>query len=159
MQDPKQLWELVSDSEEETLALGRRLGEVCSGGEILLLDGPLGAGKTRLANGLAQGLGIMQPVISPTYVILRSYTGSRALTLHHFDFYRLGGDNDLDTVGVEDCLDDDSVVLAEWPGRCPGAFDEFTLALQIDPIGENERRIIAWAGALAGEEFVAIGKK
>jgi tRNA threonylcarbamoyladenosine biosynthesis protein TsaE len=142
--DPTLLWELVSRSEEETVALGRRLGEACRGGEIILLEGPLGAGKTCLAGGVAAGLGIAQPAVSPTYVILRSYPSPRGLTLHHLDFYRLSGDEDLDTIGLEDCFGPETVILAEWPSRCPHAFPEFTLRLELALIGETTRRIKAY---------------
>lgn len=142
------LCEFVSHHEEETLDLGRRLGRACQGGEVLLLEGPLGAGKTCLAGGIAEGLGIGQPAVSPTYVILRSYTGSRGLTLHHLDFYRLGGDEDLDTIGLEDCFGEESIILAEWPSRCPHAFPEFTLLLQIEAAGEESRRMRVYRGNL-----------
>jgi tRNA threonylcarbamoyladenosine biosynthesis protein TsaE len=140
--------EFLSRREEETVKLGRRLGKACQGGEVILLEGPLGAGKTCLAGGIAQGLEIAQPAVSPTYVILRSYASPRGLTLHHLDFYRLGGDEDLETIGLEDCFGEDRVILAEWPSRCPRAFPEFTLLLQLDLAGETARRIQAFAGTL-----------
>lgn len=137
----KTIMEWVSPNEEATIELGRRLGQACRGGEIILMEGPLGAGKTCLAGGLAEGLGIAEPAVSPTYVIMRSYTGARGLTLHHLDFYRLGGDEDLDTVGLEDCLTEDAVVLIEWPSRCPAALEEYTLLLELEPVGESQRRL------------------
>jgi tRNA threonylcarbamoyladenosine biosynthesis protein TsaE len=157
--EPTLIWELETRREEETIELGRRLGEACHGGAVILLEGPLGAGKTCLAGGIAEGLGIAEPAVSPTYVILRSYAGSRGLTLHHLDFYRLGGDEDLETIGLEDCFGEDSVILAEWAGRCPGAFPEFTLWLEIELVGETARRIRAYAGALpVGEGLRGLGQ-
>lgn len=144
------IWEWVSPSEEATIELGRRLGRACQGGEVILLEGPLGAGKTCLAGGLAEGLGIAEPAVSPTYVILRSYAGARGLTLHHLDFYRLGGDEDLETIGLDDCFSEDSVVLIEWPSRCPAVFEEFTLLMELEPAGESERRIRVKRGPLPG---------
>jgi tRNA threonylcarbamoyladenosine biosynthesis protein TsaE len=79
---------------------------------------------------------------------MRSYHGAQGLTLYHFDFYRLGGDEDLDTIGLEDCLREDAVVLAEWPSICPGAFPEYTLRLELDAVDADTRRIRAFAGAL-----------
>ena len=146
---PHPLWEFTSHGEEETVDLGRRLGRACRGGEVILLEGPLGAGKTCLAGGIAEGLGIDQPAVSPTFVIVRSYGGARGLTLHHMDFYRLGGDADLETIGLEDCFAETSVILAEWPSRCPHAFERFSLLLQIDVLDENTRRLRAWGGGLA----------
>ncbi|MEN6625097.1 MAG: tRNA (adenosine(37)-N6)-threonylcarbamoyltransferase complex ATPase subunit type 1 TsaE [Candidatus Sumerlaeia bacterium] len=148
------LWQFLSPSEDATVDLGRRIGAACRGGEVILLDGPLGAGKTCFAGGLAAGLGIDEPAVSPTFVILRSYRGDRGLTLHHFDFYRLGGEGDLDTIGFEDCLTDDAVVLIEWPERCPSLFEQFTLALKLEVIDEASRRITAWPGLLAHEHLV-----
>ena len=142
------LWELITQGESQTIELGRRLGRACRGGEILLLDGPLGAGKTCLTGGIAQGMGITEPAVSPSYVILRSYLSPDGLTLHHLDFYRLAGGSDLETVGVDDCLSPDAVVVTEWPGRCPDAFDAFTLAIQIHAIDERRRRLSAVAGTL-----------
>lgn len=142
--------EWVSPSEEATIRLGRRLGRACRGGEVILLEGPLGAGKTCLAGGLAEGLAIAEPAVSPTYVILRSYRGARGLTLHHLDFYRLGGDEDLETIGLEDCFGEDAVVLIEWPSRCPAVLDQFTLLLELEPVGEAARRVRAVPGPLAG---------
>jgi tRNA threonylcarbamoyladenosine biosynthesis protein TsaE len=147
------LWERLSRSDDESIELGRRLGRSCGGGEIILLEGPLGAGKTRLAGGIAQGLGIARPVTSPTYLILRSYDAPRGLTLHHVDFYRLSSQDELATVGLEDCLGERSVVVVEWPERCPHAFDAWTLALRIEIVDDATRRIGAFAGGLPHERF------
>jgi len=153
------LWEFLSRGEAETLGLGRRLGAACTGGEVILLEGPLGAGKTRLAGGLAQGLGIARPLASPTYVILRTYESPRGLTLHHLDFYRLSGDADLETVGLEDCLGERSVIVAEWPERCPHAFDAWTLLLKINFADDESRRLTAHRGALTlPEAFQTAGE-
>jgi tRNA threonylcarbamoyladenosine biosynthesis protein TsaE len=154
---PQLLWEITSRGEEETVELGRRLGRACRGGEVILLEGSLGAGKTCLAGGIAAGLGIDQPAVSPTFVIMRSYTGARGLTLHHMDFYRLGGDHDLETIGLEDCFSEDSVILAEWPSRCPHAFEDFSLLLEIEVLDENGRRLRAYAGGLPAPEPLAEG--
>ena len=97
---------------------------------------------------IAEGLGVAQTVNSPTFVILRSYTGDRGLTLHHLDFYRLSGDADLETVGLEDCFAPDAVVVVEWPAICPGAFDAFTLTLRIEIVDETTRRLHAVVGSL-----------
>jgi tRNA threonylcarbamoyladenosine biosynthesis protein TsaE len=142
------LWEIVTHGDARTRALGRRIGRACRGGEIFLLDGPMGAGKTCLAGGIALGLGIEQPAISPTFVIMRAYDGARGLTLFHFDFYRLGGDGDLDTIGLDDCFGPGGVILAEWPSRCPHAFDAATLTLRIEVTGEKTRHVTALPGGL-----------
>lgn len=155
-QTQREVLDWTSPGEEATIEFGRRLGRACAGGEVFMLEGPLGAGKTCLAGGLAEGLGIGEPAASPTYVILRSYAGGRGLTLHHLDFYRLGGDEDLETIGLEDCFGEDSVVLIEWPSRCPSVLERFTLRLDLEQVGENERRIRVTRGELpAGQELLA----
>lgn len=130
-------------------AFGRELASRMRGGEVVLLRGELGAGKTCLAGGVAEGLGIGEPAVSPTYVLHRRYRGSRGTTLEHFDFYRLGGDDDLDALGLEDCLGPDSVVLVEWPERCPSAFeeDEIWLEVAIEVRGEARRVLVRGPGA------------
>ena len=143
---PPLLWESVSDSEDETHEIGKWVGEHCRGGEIILLDGPLGAGKTCLAGGVAEGLGINQPVLSPAFILMRTYPSPRGLLLFHLDFYRLGGLSDLETIGLEDCFGANSVLLVEWPSRIPEAFPDFSLALQMGWIGPEQRRIRALGG-------------
>ena len=143
--------EIILHSEVETRACAARLAAQCRGGEIILLEGPLGAGKTCFAGGFAAGLGIEGPSPSPTFVLLRSYASPRGLTLHHFDFYRLSGDDDAASVGLEDCLTPDAIVLIEWASRCPRAIEEFTLRLEFSPQPvENERLLQIKRGALAG---------
>lgn len=148
------LWEYSSSSPEITQALGRWLGQQLQGGEIFLLDGNLGAGKTCLTSGLAQGMGIGEPTISPTYIILRSYDAPSGLTLHHFDFYRLSGSEDLETVEFEDCLNDESAVVIEWPERCPEVYDEYSLRLELHTPKEQpeSRTIRAYPGVLPIED-------
>jgi tRNA threonylcarbamoyladenosine biosynthesis protein TsaE len=133
--------ELNSNSPEETAALADRIARACSGGELILLDGPMGAGKTCFASGFAAGLGIAEPAVSPTFVIMRAYDSPRALTLYHFDFYRLLGPGDLDSVGFEDCLRPDAIVLVEWPSRCAEALESPTLHIRIEPVSDTARSI------------------
>ncbi|MBI1785617.1 tRNA (adenosine(37)-N6)-threonylcarbamoyltransferase complex ATPase subunit type 1 TsaE [Candidatus Sumerlaeota bacterium] len=127
-----------SASPEETETLGRSLGSLLRGGEVILLRGELGSGKTCFAGGVASGLGIREPAVSPTYIILRSYANPRGLTLHHIDFYRLGDDADAEALGIEECHAQDAVALVEWPERCPRAFMDFTLELRFILPGASE---------------------
>jgi tRNA threonylcarbamoyladenosine biosynthesis protein TsaE len=142
------LWEIECASEDATLELGRRIGAACRGGEIILAEGALGAGKTCLANGLGEGLGLDEPAASPTFVLMRSYVGRRGLTLHHLDFYRLASAADVETIGLEDCFADDAVVYIEWPDRCPGAVDAWTLRLRLTATGDASRYVRAFPGPL-----------
>jgi len=98
---------------EDTLALGRSLGEKLSAGSVILLVGPLGAGKTVLAKGIARGLGITDEIASPTYTIVSEYRREGAW-LHHIDLYRIEGRDQLENLGLEDLVRGDSVVVVEW---------------------------------------------
>jgi len=101
-----------------TAALGERAAGLLRGGEIILLWGPLGAGKTCFSQGLARGLGIEGEVASPTFTLVNTYPGRP--TLHHLDFYRIGPEHDLADVGVPAVLDEvwdgAAVAVVEWPG-------------------------------------------
>lgn len=144
----KPYWMLESDSPERTFELARDLGRQLVGGEVILLRGELGAGKTLFASGLAEGMGIAEPAVSPTFIIMRAYRAPGALELHHYDFYRLSGEDDVETLGVEDSQRPDVVALIEWPERAPSAFPLWTLELRLEPTGEESRRIAGRWGDL-----------
>ncbi len=120
----------------ETLALAARLGAVLTPGDCLGLDGPLGAGKTVFVRGLVQGAGAVDRVRSPTFVLHAVYPGP--LTLHHLDLYRLEAGVDLRTLGVEELLESD-VVVVEWAERAQPGW--FTARCRIEPEGGDRRRI------------------
>lgn len=107
---------LISASAEETCYIGKSLGEACSGGEIFLLSGDLGAGKTCLIQGLAQGLGVKGKVNSPTFNIMKIYKPKKEgiKTFCHIDAYRLKSGKDLENIGFDDYLKPDSVIAIEW---------------------------------------------
>lgn len=102
----------------ETFALGRRAAALLRGGEVLLLHGGLGAGKTCFVQGLCAGLAVEAEVVSPTFTLVNSYDGR--LRVHHLDFYRLDAGSDLDDIGLPDLLDEvadgAAILAAEWPG-------------------------------------------
>jgi tRNA threonylcarbamoyladenosine biosynthesis protein TsaE len=97
---------------DDTRALGVELADLLRAGDLVVLVGPLGAGKTALTQGIGRGLGVREPVTSPTFVIARVHTGGR-LPLVHVDAYRLGGVDELDGLDLETSLDD-SVTVVEW---------------------------------------------
>ena len=99
------VWE--THTPEETFELGRSLGEKAVAGQIYCLDGDLGTGKTVFTQGFAAGLGIEEPVNSPTFTIVQQYDGGR-LPMYHFDVYRIG------EIGYEDCFYGEGVCLIEW---------------------------------------------
>jgi len=109
---------LVTGSADQTLALGRRAARRLRGGEVLLLYGPLGAGKTCFVQGLCRGLGVGEEVTSPTFTLANRYTGR--LVVHHLDFFRVGPDQSLTDIGVQAVLEEveggGAVLVVEWPG-------------------------------------------
>jgi tRNA threonylcarbamoyladenosine biosynthesis protein TsaE len=130
---------LVSRSEEETAAAGRDLATTLRPGDVLLLSGNLGAGKTAFVRGLAEGLGLDPEVVSsPTFTIVHEYRGGR-LVLYHADLYRLEKAATED-IGLEEMGVKDGVLAIEWPDRLthalPGA-----RGVRIDIVDENTRRI------------------
>ena len=100
-------------SPEETYEIGRRMGSEARPGLVITLDGDLGAGKTLFTKGFAEGLGITEPVSSPTFTILLEYEGGR-MPLYHFDVYRIGDPAEMEEVGFDDYIYGDGATLIEW---------------------------------------------
>lgn len=103
-----------TESPQDTYALGRELGEQSGAGTVYTLIGDLGVGKTVFTQGFAEGLGIGEPVNSPTFTILQIYEGGR-LPLYHFDVYRIADVEEMEEIGYEDCFYGEGVCLIEWP--------------------------------------------
>jgi len=134
------LLDLNSTSEQQTLQLGKALGELLPSGSLVLLRGDLGAGKTCLATGVARGLGVDSsvPITSPTYTLLNCYEGR--LPLYHFDLYRLAGDEELEELGFDEYFHGDGVALVEWPERCP-ELELSALLVDMAYVDEQQRHI------------------
>ena len=98
---------------EDTYAFGKSLGETAKAGEVYCLNGDLGVGKTVFTQGFASGLGIREPVNSPTFTIVQQYDDGR-LPLYHYDVYRIGDVEEMEEVGYEDCFYGEGVCLIEW---------------------------------------------
>ena len=113
-------------------------------GDIIAFYGDLGAGKTAFTRGLARGLGIKEPVTSPTYTIVNEYLGGR-LPLFHFDMYRLGSSDELFDIGWEDYLARNGVCAVEWSERVADAM-EAPLVICIEKTGETSRKITIEGG-------------
>ena len=105
------IWQ--SNSEKETFAVAEEIARQASPGDIYLLEGDLGVGKTVFAKGFALGLGITEPITSPTFTIIQEYEQGR-LPFYHFDVYRIGDISEMDEVGYEDCFYGEGVTLIEW---------------------------------------------
>ena len=98
---------------KETYDLGVKMGEQAQAGQVICLNGDLGVGKTVFTQGFAAGLGITEPVNSPTFTIVQQYEDGR-LPLYHFDVYRIGDISEMDEIGYEDCFYGQGVTLIEW---------------------------------------------
>ena len=129
--------ELVTDSPEATEAAGERLARHLRAGDLLLLEGPLGAGKTTFVRGLARGLGTRGDVMSPTFQLVRVYPGP--LQLAHADLYRLERASELAQLGFDELLDE-GVLVVEWGDRLAEAPDAAARVL-LEPVDETHRRI------------------
>ena len=131
--------EILTGSEAATEAAGERLGESLTAGDVVLLYGDLGAGKTAFVRGLARGIGAdPAEVSSPTFTIVQEYPGR--LTLYHVDLYRLE-EREVDDLGLEELVLGDGVVAIEWAERWRGRPDD-VIEVRIEHAGEDERRIL-----------------
>ena len=142
------MMQITTHSADETQALGQKLASRLAPGDVIAYFGDLGAGKTAFTRGLAQGLGITDPVTSPTYTIVNEYLGGR-LPLFHFDMYRLSSADDLFDIGWEDYLDRGGVCAVEWSENVTEAMAG-AVSVTIDVLGENTRRI-----TISGGDFLA----
>ena len=122
---------LESYSAAETFAYGKALGEKAAQGEVYSLTGDLGVGKTVFTQGVAAGLGITEPVSSPTFTILHSYEEGR-IPLYHFDVYRIGDVEEMEEIGYEDCFYGEGVCLVEWAGQIQEILPEDCIRIIIE---------------------------
>ncbi|MBR3339264.1 MAG: tRNA (adenosine(37)-N6)-threonylcarbamoyltransferase complex ATPase subunit type 1 TsaE [Lachnospiraceae bacterium] len=118
-------------SPEETYMLGKKIGEAACPNTVYALNGDLGVGKTVFTQGLAAGLGIDEPVTSPTFTILQNYDGGR-LPFFHFDVYRIGDIEEMDEIGYDDCFFGGGVSLVEWAEIVEEILPENTIYITIE---------------------------
>ena len=130
--------DLTTQSPEQTQALGEAIGVLALPGDVFLLAGELGAGKTCLTQGVAWGLGIVGYASSPTFVIMREHHGR--LPLYHVDLYRLGGLAEIDDLGLDDYLYGDGVCVVEWAEKGLAVLPEEHLLVEITRLGDTGRR-------------------
>ncbi len=130
---------ITTQSEEETAAAGRALAANLSAGDVLLLNGDLGAGKTAFVRGVAEGLGVSRDdVSSPTFTLIQEYRGGR-LTLFHADLYRINDPREFDELGLDE-IAVDGVLAIEWAERLPGP-PHNAVRISIEHAGDTGRRI------------------
>ena len=136
----------VTNNEQETEALGCRLGQCIMPGTVIAYTGDLGAGKTAFTRGLARGLNIPDRVTSPTFTIVNEYEGGR-LPLFHFDMYRLGSSDELFDIGWEDYLARNGVCAVEWSENIEDALEEDIIKVDIRRGSDDNQRQIMLTNA------------
>jgi tRNA threonylcarbamoyladenosine biosynthesis protein TsaE len=130
---------ITTHSEDDTAAVGRDIAATLSAGDVLLLYGDLGAGKTAFVRGLAEGLGVArEEVSSPTFTLIQEYRGGR-LPLFHVDLYRIEDPREFDELGLDE-IAEDGVLAIEWADRYPSP-PPATFRVEIAHAGQSERRI------------------
>jgi tRNA threonylcarbamoyladenosine biosynthesis protein TsaE len=129
-----------TNSEEETIALGRQIAAELPKRAVVLLIGNLGAGKTTLAKGILSGLGAAEPdeVASPTFTLIHEYGGGRVF---HVDLYRLDTAQQVATLGLEEILDREAIVIVEWGERFPDVFPAGRIEIRLQTLSESSRQI------------------
>lgn len=148
--------ELTTGSEEETRRLASAMGPSFRPGDIISLTGDLGAGKTRFTQGLAAGLGVEGQVTSPTFTIIKTYSGR--LPLYHFDVYRLSGPREMEPLGYEEYFYGDGVTVVEWGDRIAELLPPDHLRIELHRALEemNERLLLIQAFGPRARALMAV---
>lgn len=131
--------DFFSSSEPETLAIAAEFAATLKPGDAVALRGPLGAGKTLFAGGVARALGYDGPVSSPSYALVHEYAAE--LPVYHMDLYRLAPGADWEEIGLSHYLDGKGICLIEWPERLPEGWSPFTHEVTLEPEGETVRKV------------------
>lgn len=125
----------ITHSREETVALGENFAKNLKKGDVVLLKGEMGAGKTVFVKGIAKGLGILDEITSPTYAYMNDYYGK----LYHYDCYRLSSGEDAEALGLTDYFYADGVCVIEWSENIADVLPEKVVEVKVQKISENER--------------------
>ena len=133
-------YEFLTQSQDETEAVGSRFAGALKPGDMVAMYGNLGAGKTAFTRGVLHALGYEGAINSPTFAIVNEYRGKK-LDVAHFDLYRIGSEDELYGTGFYDYLDGRMVVFMEWTENVPYAVSDDAIILKIEHCGENSRRI------------------
>ena len=130
----------ISKSEKDTYKIAKKFERTLSGGEVVILNGDLGAGKTTFTKGLAKALGITENVTSPTFTLMNIYTSGR-LTLYHFDMYRIEDESEAQELGLDEFFYGNGVCMIEWAENIKNMLPKNLITINITKLGENEREI------------------
>ncbi len=147
---------LKSKRSEQTLHLGEQMGKNISKGTCIALNGELGAGKTTFVQGFAKGMGVSEKyyITSPTYNIINEYPAG-ALTLCHLDLYRLESEEELETIGFEDLIDDTHVIIVEWPQILKNIFFNFEIEINFKFDEHYNREICIFPSGQTGSNLLS----
>ena len=126
-------------TEQETIALGEKIGRLLKKGDIIAMQGTLAAGKTTITKGIAQALGITETITSPTFCLISEYEGT--MPLYHMDVYRLDGTEDFINLGADDMLYGDGVSIIEWSEKIMDELPSRTIILRLTPQEDGSRII------------------
>jgi len=151
--------EVVSNSPAQTRKIGRALGRLLRPGDVVLLEGPFGAGKTVLVQGIASGLRAEGLVSSPSFTLVNEYRAGPALgnvPIYHADLYRIHSEQEALDLGLEEYLSGRGIFLAEWPERARGVWPEENLWIRLEIAGEKERKLKIQA---IGQRYVEMLRK
>ena len=135
--------ETVTNSAEETVALGRKFALDLAPPLVVLLRGDLGAGKTTLVKGMAEGFraALADDVTSPTFTLIHEYSGPRVV-LYHIDLYRIDTERELETLALSDLYAPNSILLIEWGEKFPRLLQDMNVEISLERVGETRRRIL-----------------
>jgi tRNA threonylcarbamoyladenosine biosynthesis protein TsaE len=142
--------EVITHSPEETIAFGRTLAGMLTPPKLVLLRGDLGAGKTTLVKGIAEAFhaAAEEDVTSPTFTLIHEYRGP-AVNLYHIDLYRVDTPRQLETLGIDDLISDNSVLLIEWGEKFARFVRERDVEIVLERVAENKRRVRVGSKLLA----------
>lgn len=129
-----------TNSAEETISLGEKIGSCLKGGEIFAMQGTLAAGKTTITKGIAKALGVKDEITSPTFCLISEYEGR--IPLYHMDVYRLDGGEDFIDLGAEDLIYGKGVSIIEWSEKIMEELPKSTIILKIEPVEGTTQRTI-----------------
>lgn len=131
---------LKSESAEDTINIGKKIGSMLRGGEIIAMQGTLAAGKTTITKGIAESLGVKDNITSPTFCLISEYEGK--IPLYHMDVYRLEGGEDFLNLGVEDFMYSNGVSIIEWSEKVMSELPKKTIILKLEPVENSTIRNI-----------------
>lgn len=140
---------VVAATEEATREVARALATRLAPGDVVALEGPLGAGKTHFAQALLAALGVEGPVTSPTFALVNRYVGAGDLAVLHADLYRLGDDDECYALGIWDDVADGALLVVEWPERAPSVLEAARVRVRLEDLGPSARRVTVSEAARA----------